>query len=359
MKSVVHIITTIARGGAENQLKVVVREQVKSDFKVYVIYLKDKPELKHELQSIGAEVLDFLDGKNFIAQTRILKNFLSNFPGVIHAHLPRAELLAAVASPKGSLIVSRHNAEPFFPNAPALISKILSRQVERRAILVIAISEAVKRYLLESGEIADSKKIEVVHYGFDKNLKVTTTTQREKNAEFVIGTVGRLAQQKDYPTLFAAFKLFLAENPSSKLLVIGGGSLKEELQELAQKLGVQERIIWFGRTNDVISAMRQMDIFVLASKYEGFGLVLLEAIQTGVPVIAANNSAIPEVLGENSNALFQTGNAEDLYSKMKEFKDRSKRNNLIEAQHARLSIFSPESMITKMNSAYNRILVRS
>ena len=58
MKSVVHLITTIARGGAENQLKVVVREQVRSGFKVKVIYLKDFPELRQELQNSGAEVIN-------------------------------------------------------------------------------------------------------------------------------------------------------------------------------------------------------------------------------------------------------------------------------------------------------------
>ena len=147
MKSVVHLITTIARGGAENQLKVVVREQVRSGIKVKVIYLKDLPELREELRDAGAEVIDILEGKSFLRQTHTLKRFLKNYHGVVHAHLPRAELLAAVSSPKDSLIVSRHNSEPFFPGAPALVSKLLSRFVESKAIRVIAISEAVKKYL--------------------------------------------------------------------------------------------------------------------------------------------------------------------------------------------------------------------
>ena len=159
MKSVVHLITTIARGGAENQLKVVVREQVRSGFEVKVIYLKDLPELRQELQNSGAEVIDILEGKNVLAQIRTLKRFFKNYRGVVHAHLPRAELLAAVSSPKDSLIVSRHNSEPFFPGVPAFVSKLLSRFVESKAIRVIAISEAVKKYLLESGEISVSNKI--------------------------------------------------------------------------------------------------------------------------------------------------------------------------------------------------------
>ena len=360
MKSVVHLITTIARGGAENQLKVVVREQVRSGFKVQVIYLKDLPELQNELQNAGAEVIDILEGKNVFAQIRTLKYFFKNYRGVVHAHLPRAELLAAVSSPKDSLIVSRHNSEPFFPGAPAFVSKLLSRFVESKVIRVVAISEAVKKYLLESGEISASNKIEVVYYGFDELLtQRTTNANQKKSTDFVIGTVGRLAHQKDYPTLFTAFKEFTAKNPSSKLLIVGGGSLKENLEELAKKLEIKENIIWFGRTDDVISVMKQMDLFVLASNYEGFGLVLLEAIQAGIPVIAANNSAIPEVLGVDSEGLFHTGDAIGLCNKMEEFKSEPKRRQLIEAQHPRLSSFLPESMITKMNSVYDPILARS
>jgi glycosyltransferase involved in cell wall biosynthesis len=359
LKSVVHLITTIARGGAENQLKVVVREQVRSGFKVKVIYLKDLPELREELRDAGAEVIDILEGKSFLRQTRTLKRFFKNYHGVVHAHLPRAELLAAVSSPKDSLIVSRHNSEPFFPGAPALVSKLLSRFVESKAIRVIAISEAVKKYLLEYGEISASNKIEVIHYGFDERLtKLTTNANQKKSKDFVIGTVGRLAHQKDYPTLFTAFKEFTDKNPLSKLLIVGGGSLKEELEELAKKLEIKENIIWFGRTDDVISVMKQMDLFVLASNYEGFGLVLLEAIQAGIPVIAANNSAIPEVLGVNSEGLFHTGDATGLCNKIEEFKSEPKRSQLIEEQYARLSSFTPESMITKMNSVYDPVLAR-
>lgn len=359
LKSVVHLITTISRGGAENQLKVLVREQIKSGFKVKVFYLKGIPELRQELQIAGAEVIDMLAEKNPLSQIRALKHFFKNYHGVVHAHLPRAEVLAALTSPRDSLVVSRHNSEPFFPIAPAFVSRILSRYVESKASRVVAISEAVKKYLLNTGEILTSSKIVVVYYGFEVLLtKMTTTTNQRVSTDFVVGTVGRLAHQKDYPTLFAAFKKFVARNHSSKLLIVGDGSLKEQLVELARKLGIEEDIIWLGRTSEVFSIMKQMDLFILASKYEGFGLVLLEAFQAGIPVVAANNSAIPEVLGMNSDNLFRTGDAEDLYTKMEEFKSEPKRSQLIEAQFARLSMFSPESMIAKMNLVYDSILAR-
>jgi glycosyltransferase involved in cell wall biosynthesis len=359
LKSVVHVITTIARGGAENQLKVVVREQVKSGYKVKVIYLKGIPELLIELQIAGAEVIDVVAGKNPLSQVHSLKRFFKNYHGVVHAHLPRAELLSALTSPRDSLVVSRHNSEPFFPIAPTFLSRILSRFVESKATRVVAISGAVKKYLLDNGEISTSGKIEVVYYGFDELLtKTTTKTKQNSNKDFVIGTVGRLVHQKDYPTLFAAFKKFATGNHSAKLLIVGDGPLKKQLVELARKLGIEKDIIWFGRTSEVFSIIKQMDLFVLASKYEGFGLVLLEAIQAGIPVVAANNSAIPEVLGVNSANLFRTGDSADLYSKMKDFQSEPKRGKLIEAQFSRLSCFSPENMITKMNLVYDPILAR-
>ena len=359
MRSVIHVITTISRGGAENQLKVLVREQIKSGYKVEIFYLKDNPELSDSFEALGAKVDHRLFGQNIFLQYLILRRVVKQHNGVVHAHLPRAELISTAATKGVGLIISRHNAEPFFPGAPRIASIFLSRYVERRSKIVIAISNAVSEFLLQSREIKNVGKLKVIYYGYDTDfIETKEKSPRLINTHFTVGTVARLVPQKDFPTLLKAFQSFLTKFPDSRLLVVGTGVLEKQLIKLSEQLGIHEQVTWYGKTNDVKSLIQQMDLFVLPSKYEGFGLVLLEAVQVGTPVIAARNSAIPEVLGTNSEGLFTTGNSDELFQKLVKFHDSSLRENLADEQRTRLEIFNPAAMIKSMNKSYEDVMVK-
>jgi glycosyltransferase involved in cell wall biosynthesis len=315
MLNVIHCITTISRGGAENQLLILVREQVKNGRNVSVIFLKGDPELRSEFVKVGANVIEFLASKNFLRQIIILKKYLRHKRVIIHAHLPRAELVASLACGNNKLIVSRHNTEQFFPKAPKILSRNLSIFVTHRAAKCIAISEAVKEFLISEREVFTKEKISVVYYGFDsKNVIVSVKKQNKIN--FTIGNIGRLVAQKDQKTLLLAFAELLQYYSLSKLIIIGNGELKSDLHKLARELCIDESIVWIDKTSDIKKYMGKMDLFVLTSKYEGFGMVLLEAIQNNLPILASNNSAIPEVLGTEYIGLFETSNHLDLLSKM-------------------------------------------
>ncbi len=352
MKSVIHCITTIERGGAENQLYILIKEQIKKGMKVTVIYLKGQPELRDKLILIGAEVLDILHAKNLLLQILVLKKFLKGKSIVLHAHLPRAELISCFAKGANTFIISRHNSEKFFPKAPNFISRFMSLFVTRNIDKCVAISEAVKAYILSTHEISNAKKITVVHYGFNNEF-VFQKDLVQKNSYYTIGTIARLVPQKDHVTLLAAFSEFLKIHPNSKLMLIGNGELKSDLVEFSKKLGINEKVLWINRTENSYDLLYQMDLFVLPSKYEGFGLVLLEAMQVNVPVIASNNSSIPEVLGENYVGLFEAGNVGNLLELMLDFFDNSTNFNISELYKRNLLKFEPNVMQEKILFAYN------
>ena len=121
-KKVTHLITTIERGGAEKQLLTLASEQVQSGLKVEVFFLKGKPDLKNKFEESGVKVNNLLVGKNFLRQIFLLSKQLRKNPSPIHAHLPKSELLAAIVVRNKHLIFSRHNAEPFWPGGPRIIS---------------------------------------------------------------------------------------------------------------------------------------------------------------------------------------------------------------------------------------------
>jgi glycosyltransferase involved in cell wall biosynthesis len=361
VNKVVHYITTIERGGAENQLVTLVREQVNQKLDVSIVYLKGKSELADELTNIGANVINSISNKNLLFQIIQLwtVNRKSNF--IIHAHLPRAELLGSITKGKNRLILSKHNSEPFFPKAPKVLSKYLARYVNNRSDIIVCISEAVKHFLIENREILSVSKLIVVYYGADQ-IQYKPSIKAEllkKNLgihdDFVFGTVARIEKQKDYPVLLKAFAQFLKYHTNSKLMIVGDGSLMDGLKLLSKSLSLNNNVIWIGKVSDPMDYIELMDVFVLASKYEGFGLVLVEAMQVGKPILAANNSSIPEVLGSSYGGLFDTGDFLDLGTKMKKCLASDYTESLKLSLQVRLKNFKADEMASNILDIYRGI----
>ena len=359
MMKVHHVITTINRGGAENQLLVLVREQIKSGMEVSVLYLKGDPELEQDLSDAGAMVSHDIANQHPFIQFLKMRSISKSQEALLHAHLPRAELLTRFSSAKNPFVVSRHNAEPFFPGAPELLSSFLSRLVTEKAKHVIAISYSVFNFISSKNEVSDLKKVSVVHYGYEPSPTINRLNAKVELGNYsgiCIGTISRLTRHKDLPTLFSAFAQFLRLHPDSKLLMVGGGEEKNSLVNLAEELAIAKNIEWVGRTSEIQEYLSRMDVFVLSSLYEGFGLVLLEAMDSGVPVIASNNSAIPEVLGTDFPGLAKTGDALDFLEKMNQFVNIENRKLVLQVQNVRLGIFKADVMCSKIASIYQLAL---
>ena len=123
-----HLITTLERGGAENQLVTLVREQIRDNNQVFVGYLKGKPELVTELEKMSATVLSEVSNLALILQIFKIRKIINKLePDIIHAHLPRAELISSLIKGKTKLILSKHNSETFWPGVNARLSRYLSK----------------------------------------------------------------------------------------------------------------------------------------------------------------------------------------------------------------------------------------
>jgi len=359
---VFHVITTIERGGAEKQLLILVREQIALGYEVEIIYLKGKPELEPDFLESGATVNNLLVGKNFLLQIQLLKNYGKGKQGIFHAHLPRAELFTALSLKKSVYFVSRHNSESFMPGFPGLFSSFLSRYVTRHSAGVVAISQAVKDYILKSNEISKKSEVEVILYGAakvqDNQIQSYSRSQFGiSDSDYVIGTIGRLAPQKDYPTLLNAFQILRTSCPNAKLIIVGGGPEEAKLKEFAYQLGLQESILWLGRVKNVEALMKVFDVFVLTSIYEGFGLVFLEAMTQDVPIVATNHSSVPEVLGPSYPLLSEVGDSQDIARKLTLLQDEELRNQIRGMLNTRIALFDSAVMAKKIDSLYAKISI--
>jgi glycosyltransferase involved in cell wall biosynthesis len=361
-KKIIHLITTIERGGAEKQLLTLVREQVRTELNVEVLYLKGAPELKQEFENCGAVVNQTLLKKSFIQQIITLRKHLNQNQTPIHAHLPKSELLASLSCPKGMFIFTRHNSEAFWPGAPKILSNVLSRLVAKRSASGVCISNAVKDYVIQRGELCKEYDLKTIYYGFEKIEQLDTKALAEiKNKLIVkpgvlrVGSIGRLVRQKDYPTLLSAMRQIIDSGIDAELFIVGEGMEKNNLTELTLELGIHERVHWLGRTPFVNEFLSQLDLFVLPSIYEGFGLVLLEAMQANKPILATNNSSIPEVLGDDYIGLFETSNVEKLSGLIKKvLLEDAFAKQLVLNYSKRLDIFKPEVMAEKLLHVYEK-----
>lgn len=356
--SILHVITTIELGGAEKQLLTLAACQREAGFDVEVLFLKDNPTLLQDFLEKGVKVDLTFAKLGFLRQFLKLKGRKSQENLVVHAHLPRAELLCALSLKPKSFIVTRHNSEAFFPAGPAKLSRLLSRFVLKKAFASISISKAVASYLESSGEMSYSLDNHVIYYGLEDNFVSTKEKPATQSQVIQLGTVSRLVTQKNIPLLLRVLKDLNSQDSSRyQLTIVGSGPLKRELESLSETLGVKEAVCWKGQLQDTASFYRSLDFFVFTSDYEGFGLVLLEAMSQGIPVIARRISAIPEVLGDSHPGLVDSGNSLDFARKICDVSDNCvKLNNYLEYQALQLKNFSIKRTQKAHELLYSRLL---
>jgi glycosyltransferase involved in cell wall biosynthesis len=360
IRNVIHVITTLERGGAENQLVLLAKEQVKRGFEVTIVPLKGIPELQGVLEGYGVYVDLTLINRNPMFQCLKLRKKLNIGGQIVHAHLPRSELLAAISRGKSSLIFTRHNCEKFLPNSNGIIARILSRFVQSRSRAGIMISHTVLDFMVTNKEIKNKKNISIIPYGFDPTIQYSSTDEEipRKAEEFTVGTIARLTAQKDLSTLLKAFAEFHSLESNSKLIIIGTGPLEKELKMQANHLGIESSTCFYGRTSRPMDMMALMDVFVMTSLYEGFGLVLLEAFSSSAPVVASNNPTFSEILGAESPQLFAVSNSNALAGKLIEALPEKTRSDWTNNGTIIVNRYSPEKMVRRIEETYELARIR-
>jgi glycosyltransferase involved in cell wall biosynthesis len=129
---------------------------------------------------------------------------------------------------------------------------------------------------------------------------------------WIVGNVGRLHPDKDQATLLRGFAAALPGLPvNSQLAILGTGRLEQDLKELARELGIADRVLFLGQVPEARRYFRAFDAFALSSDHEPFGMVLLEAMAAGVPLLATACGGAKEVV-EGVGILFPQGDAEHM-----------------------------------------------
>ena len=119
----------------------------------------------------------------------------------------------------------------------------------------------------------------------------------------LVGSVGRLVEQKDYPTQLRAFAIAARAEPRLRMVLAGDGPLRKDIEAQAAELGITERMVLLGHWTRVPALLRALDVFVLASKFEPYGVALLEAKCAGSAIVATAVNEIPKLLNNEVTGL--------------------------------------------------------
>lgn len=174
---------------------------------------------------------------------------------------------------------------------------------------VIAISEAVREHLVNDLKVR-KENVVLVHNGVDiakfsqglsENEKEKFRNQAGVGSWPLIGIVARLSPVKGHKYLLEAMRKVVDSKPAAQLLIIGDGSLKEELINQVVSLGLKENVVFLGSLVDTAKPLSLIDVFVLPSLKEGLGISILEAQAAGVPVVASDVGGIYTIIKDNKN----------------------------------------------------------
>lgn len=220
---------------------------------------------------------------------------------IVHSHGYKANIYAVLSNRKNRkpLVSTCHNW--IISSAKSGIYSYLDKVFLKRFDAVVPVSKTVERLVLETG--LNKKKIRLIENGI--NIYRFIEEKRDAGLQSllgidsgskVIGTVGRLTEEKGHKTLIQAAGKVLDAYKNSFFIIVGDGRLRSTLEENARVAGIGERVIFTGTRDDIPELLSIMDVFVLPSLTEGQPMSLLEAMAAGKAIVASDVGDVKKIL---------------------------------------------------------------
>ncbi|HPY08888.1 MAG: glycosyltransferase [Patescibacteria group bacterium] len=332
---VMHIIPNLRGGGAERVCFDLLMNLDADKYEKSLILFKDNGEgqiWREQLANRGVKIIALkkqylFDLKNF---REIFSAIKKNKPHILHTHLGGDIYgrLAGFLNKVPIIISTEHNLNKQERKGATCLKTLTSLWAD----MIFPVSEAVKQDAQKRYRL-NPHKLTVIYNGIDTNIFKSKSVEslnkdeprlndvnlnKDKAEKIIIGSLGRLTEQKGFKILIEAISKTKHKN---FLVKIGGeGELKEVLQKQIDNLGLSERIFLLGQV-DPIDFLKEIDIFVLPSLWEGLGLVVLEAALANKPIIASRVDGLLEIINSDNAWLFTAGDSNELARQIDELID--------------------------------------
>ncbi len=243
-----------------------------------------------------------------------LYKFLKEYkPDVVQTHVLKANLLGTIAARLANVPVVLPTEMTLKDTAPSTLARLRDRLLQPLASFVINRSDSyvvTSKFIMSQWEKSCmSDLFTIVYPPFNLQKHRSVNFAKKSGSGKRVGFIGRLSDEKSVDLLLEAMKIVCEKEPDVSLAIVGTGPLEESLKRYAVQLGLEKNVCFAGYKNNVFEALRKMDIFVLSSRTEGCPIVILEAMASGVPVVATRVGGNPELVSDGeSGTIVSHGN---------------------------------------------------
>lgn len=321
---ILQVISGLSSGGAQKlveELLLIMNDN--ANVEVELLLLNDKYNVfdkKIKESGLKVQVIPLRKPRNPLNILFIWRVLIKGKYDLVHVHLFPTSYWTSIASKfviknKPFFLITEHNTHN--RRRERWYFRIIDRIIYTSYDKVISISEMTNKNLIDWLKIKEKNhtKFIVIENGINvKDIKTAVPYKKNeikstfKDSDILLCMVGRFAKQKDQATIIKA----VSKLPNNvHLLLIGEGYLKKENELLAQDINVDNRVHFLGFRDDVNRILKTVNIVILSSHWEGFGLVAVEGMAAAKPVIASEVPGLSEVVKE-AGYLFSRGNSDEL-----------------------------------------------
>ncbi len=347
------VIGQMTRGGAEGQLAQVVRHLQRARYEPLVYCLSGSTvPLGDELAAEGI-VVRSLTGGQLRRVRQLAAQLQADRIDVVHSWLYLANAALGgvrLLSKSSPMITSARNCK-----VHGTVNWLTNVWAFRCSRAIVANSQGVAAYIART-YWAPRARIRVIPNAVD--VERFHPVAAESAAVGPVVTVGRLVAQKNHSLFLAAAAALCREVPAARFVIVGDGPLRPVLEKQASALGIADRIWFAGERHDVEALLRTASVFWLTSHWEGMPNVVLEAMASGVPVIATDAGGAPELIRPGVDGFVVHGaDGEQFVRRTREILgDAAARRRIAAAARARAEEFSVPRMVDALSHLYEAAL---
>jgi len=297
---IMHVVTSMNRAGLETMLmnyyRHIDRDKLQFDF---LTHRSEKADYDDEILSLGGRIYHVppIHPLGFFRYRKSLKEFFDTHKEymIVHSHIDALSTFPLMAAKKAGVPVRiAHSHTSKFDKDIRLPLRYLSKWIlPGAANHFFGCSKSAVRFMFGK-RIFQSKNFSVIFNAIDvgkfayrKESRLAVRSELGMEDNFIIGHVGRFSRNKNHDYLLKVFSEVRKRDDTAKLLLIGEGEHSQRIRQLTAKLGVEDSVHFLGVRSDIPGLMHAMDVFLLPSRFEGLGLVLIEAQSAGLQCFAS------------------------------------------------------------------------